>query len=89
MIVVALCAVLLALGSWTVEHFDSRVRIERLLAEHARMEALLARDLAQARSAQAMLVATKAGTTEQPQASGLWAGLSETIPSSERDKQTT
>ena len=47
MIAVALCAVLLALAAWTVRHFEAQVRLERMLAEQARNQALLARDLAQ------------------------------------------
>ena len=43
MIVVALCAVLLALAVWTVRHFEAQVRLERLLAEQARVQALQAR----------------------------------------------
>ena len=66
MIAVALCAVLLALAVWTVRHFEARVRLERDLAEQARVQALQARELAQIRSAQAALVAAKPGTTDQP-----------------------
>ena len=76
MIAVALCAVLLALAVMTVRHFEARVRMERLLAEQARDQAQQARDLAQVRSAQAALVATKLGTADQPKAGSLWAGLS-------------
>ena len=76
MIAVALCAVLLVLAVMTVRHFEARVRVERLLAEQARNQADRARDLAQVRSAQAALVATKLGTTDQPKAGSLWAALS-------------
>jgi hypothetical protein len=75
MIAVALCAVLLALAIWTVRHFEARVRVERLLAEQARAQALLARDLAQAE-----LVAAKLGTADQSKAGSLWAGLSVNHP---------
>jgi hypothetical protein len=75
MIAVALCAVLLALAVMTVRHFEARVTMERLLAEEARAQALLASDLAQARSTQAALVATKVGTIDQTKAGSLWAGL--------------
>jgi hypothetical protein len=80
MIAVALCAVLLALAVWTVRHFEARVRVERLLAEQARDQALQARYLAQVSSAQAALVADKLGTTDQPKAGSLWAGLSVNHP---------
>ena len=73
MIAVALCAVLLALAVGTVRHFEAQVRVERLLAEQARNQALQARELAQARSAQA---AANLGTADQPKAGSLWAGLS-------------
>jgi hypothetical protein len=76
MIAVALCAVLLALVLLTVRHFEARVRMERLVAEQARDQALKARELALVRSAQAALVATKLGTTDQPKAGSLWAALS-------------
>ena len=56
MIAVALCAVLLALAVLTVRHFEARVRMERMLAEQARVQALQARELAQVRSAQAALL---------------------------------
>jgi hypothetical protein len=75
MIAVALCAVLLALATLTVRHFEARVRVERLLAEQARAQALLARDLAQAE-----LVAAKLGTADQSKAGSLWAGLSVNHP---------
>ena len=80
MIAVALCAVLLALAVWTVRHFEARVRLERMMAEQARDQALQARDLAQVRSAQAALVAAKLGTADQPKAGSLWAGLSVNHP---------
>ena len=80
MIAVALCAVLLALAVWTVRHFEAQVMVERLLAEQARDQAQQARYLAQVRSAQAALVAAKPGTTDQPKAGSLWAGLSVNHP---------
>ena len=80
MIAVALCALLLALAVWTVRHVEARVRLERLLAEQARTQAERARYLAQVRSAQAALVAAKLGTTDQPKAGSLWAGLSVNHP---------
>jgi hypothetical protein len=80
MIAVALCAVLLAPAVMTVRHFEARVRVERLLAEQARNQAQQARYLAQVRSAQAALVATKLGTADQPKAGSLWAGLSVNHP---------
>lgn len=56
------------------------MRVERLLAEQARNQADQARDLAQVRSAQAALVAAKLGTTDQPKAGSLWAGVSVNHP---------
>jgi len=76
MIAVALCAVLLTLAVMTVRHFEARVRVEKLLADQARNQAQQARYLAQVRSAQATLLATKLGTTDQPKAGSLWAALS-------------
>jgi len=76
MIAVALCAVLLALAVWTVRHFEAQVMVERLLAEQARNQALQARYLAQVRSAPNAVVDAKLGTTDQPRAASLWAGLS-------------
>jgi hypothetical protein len=73
MIAVALCAVLLAVAILTVPHFEARLRMERDLAVQARY-------LAQVRSAQAALAAAKLGTTDQPKAGSLWAGLSVNHP---------
>ena len=50
--------------------------MERMLAEQARAQALLARSLAKVRSAPTAVVAANQGTTDQPKAGGLWAGLS-------------
>jgi len=80
MIVVALCAVLLALALWTVRHFEAQVMVERLLAEQARDQALQARYLAQVRSAPTAVVDSKLGTTDQPKAGSVWAGLSVNHP---------
>jgi hypothetical protein len=80
MIAVASCAVLLALAVLTVRYFEAQVMRQRMLAAQARDQALYARDLAQVRSAQAALVATKLGTTDQPKAGSLWAGLSVNHP---------
>jgi hypothetical protein len=76
MIAVALCAVLLALAVWTIRQFEARVRLERMLAHQARDQAALAIRLARVRSAQAALVASELGSTDQPKAGRLWAGLS-------------
>jgi hypothetical protein len=81
MVAVAFCAVMLALAVWTVRHFEAQVRAERLLAEHARYQALLARDLAaEARSVQAALVASKLGSTDQQKTGTVWAGLTADHP---------
>lgn len=76
MIAVASCAVLLALAVLTVRYFEAQVMRENVMAAQARDQALYARDLAQVRSTQASLLAAKLGTTDQPKAGSLWAGLS-------------
>src|SRR5438874_1727372 len=80
MVAVALCALLLALAVWTVRQVEMRVRLERLMADQARAQALLARDLAQKEAAQAALAAAKLGTADQKKAGSLWAGLSVNHP---------
>jgi hypothetical protein len=80
MVTVALCALLLALAVWTVRQVEMRVRLERAMADQARAQALLARDLAQMESAQAALATAKLGITEQPKAGSLWAGLTVNHP---------
>jgi hypothetical protein len=80
MVAVALCALLLALAILTVRHFEAQVMREKMLAAQARDQALYARDLAQVRSAQASLLAAKLGTTDQPKAGSIWAGLSVNHP---------
>ncbi len=80
MIAVVLCAVLLALAVWTVRHVEAQVMVERLLAKQARDQALQARYLAQVRSAPTAVVVAKLGTTDQPKAGSLWAGLSVNHP---------
>jgi len=61
MIAVALCAVLLAPLVWMLRRAELQVTMERLAAENARAQA--ERAVAQARSAQGVFTATKAGTT--------------------------
>jgi hypothetical protein len=56
------------------------LRLERLLAEQARNQALLARDLAQREAAQAALAAATPGTADPKKAGSLWAGLSANHP---------
>ena len=80
MVVVALCAVLLALAVWTFRQVEMRVRLERLMAEQARAQAERATYLAHMESAQAALAAAKLGTADQKQAGSLWAGLSVNHP---------
>jgi hypothetical protein len=80
MVAVALCALLLAPLVWTFRQFEMRVGLERLRAEQARNQALLARDLAQREAAQAALAAAKLGTADQKKAGILWAGLSVNHP---------
>jgi hypothetical protein len=50
------------------------------MADQARAQALLARDLAQRAAAQAALVAAKLGTADQAKSGTLWAGLSVNHP---------
>jgi hypothetical protein len=76
MMAVALCALLLAPLVWTFRQAEMRVRLERLMADQARNQALLARDLAQMESARAAQAAAKLGTADQKKAGSLWAGLS-------------
>jgi hypothetical protein len=76
MIAVAFCALLLVPLVWTFRQAEA-LRRERLLAEQARYQALLARDLAQVRSPQA---AAKLGITERSKVGALWAGLSVNHP---------
>jgi hypothetical protein len=80
MIAVAFCAVMLALAVWTVRHFEAQVRAERLLAQQARYQALLARDFSEARSVQATLLASKLDTADKKKAGSLWVGLSVNHP---------
>jgi hypothetical protein len=80
MIAVAFCAVMLALGVWTVRHFEAQVRAERLLAEQASYQALLARDLAPKEAAQASQATVRLGTADQKKAESLWAVLSVNHP---------
>jgi len=80
MVAVALCALLLAPLVWTFRQFEMRVGLERLRAEQARNQALLARDLAQREAAQAALAAAKLATADQNKAGSLWAGLSVNHP---------
>jgi hypothetical protein len=71
MVVVALCAFLLALAVWNLRQLEA-LRAERLIAEHARALAE-ERALALVRSAQA---AVKPITANQKNVGSLWAGLS-------------
>jgi hypothetical protein len=80
MVAVALCALLLALAVWTVRQVEARVRLERMMAEQARDQAVLARDLAQARFARAPFATAKLGTGDQKKAGSRWAGLSVNHP---------
>ena len=50
------------------------------MADHARAQALLMRDLAQSEAAQAVLAAAKLGTADQKKEGSLWAGLSANHP---------
>jgi hypothetical protein len=72
MIAVALCAILLVPLVW----MRRRVEEERLVAQHARSQALQARYLAELRSAQAALGTGNLSNTVQPKTGNLWAGLS-------------
>jgi hypothetical protein len=78
MIAVALCALLFAPLVWMFRRVEA-LRLERLYAEQARAVAE-ERAMALARSAQALLSATKASTTLQPKVGNLWAGLSVNHP---------
>jgi len=78
MTVVALCALLLVPLVWMVRRAQLQVTMERLAAENARAQAEKA--VAQARSAQVVFTANKAGTTDQPKAGSLWAVLSVNHP---------
>jgi hypothetical protein len=80
MVAVACCALLLALAGWIVRQVEMRVRLERAMADHARAQALLARDLAQMEAAQAALAAAMLGTADQKKTGSLWAGLSVNHP---------
>jgi hypothetical protein len=80
MIAVALCALLLALAAWTGRQIEMRVNMERAMADQARAQALLMRDLAQSEAAQAVLAAAKLGTADQKKEGSLWAGLSANHP---------
>jgi hypothetical protein len=75
MVAVAICALLLVPLVWTFRQAEA-LRLERRLAEQARYQALLARDLAQREAAQAALAAAKPGTADQAKSGSLWAGLS-------------
>ena len=75
MIAIALCAVLLTLIAWMNRQVREQAREQRVLAQLARDEALRARFLAQASSAQAALNAAKPGSTEQAKTGNLWAAL--------------
>jgi hypothetical protein len=79
MIAVASCALLLVPLVWTFRQAEA-LRLERLLADQARNQALLARDLAQREAAQAALAAAKLATADQNKAGSLWAGLSVNHP---------
>ena len=78
MVVVALCALPLALAVWTFRQVES-LRLERIHAELARVLAD-ERAAALARSTQAALSAAKPGTTDQTKVESLWAGLSVNHP---------
>ncbi len=80
MIAIALSSLLLALGVWKIRQFEARVRMERLLAEQARDQAVRARNLAQVSSAQAALNTAKSGNAAQFKAVSLWAALSVNHP---------
>jgi hypothetical protein len=80
MVAVALCAVLLALAAWTVRRFEARVRLERLRADQARVQAERATYLAQLQSAQAARAAAKLRTADQTRVGSLWAGLTVNHP---------
>jgi hypothetical protein len=71
MIVVALCALFLAPVGWFVRLNEKLVRAERMAADRARAQAVLA----QALSTQTGLTRTKAGSAVQPNGGDLWAGL--------------
>jgi hypothetical protein len=79
MVAVALCALLLVPLVWTFRQAEA-LRLERLLAEQARNQALLARDLAQREAAQAALAAAKPSTADPKKAGSLWAALSVNHP---------
>jgi hypothetical protein len=79
MVAVALCALLLVPLVWTFRQADA-LRLERLLAEQARNQALLARDLAQREAAQAALAGSKLVTADMKKAGNLWAGLTVNHP---------
>jgi hypothetical protein len=81
MLAVAFCALLLALAAWTVRQAEARAKLERLMAEQARLRADQAAYLAQMESAQAALAAAKLGTVDEEKARSLWAGLSVNHPS--------
>jgi hypothetical protein len=80
MVAVAFCALLLTLAVLTVRQVEARVRLERLMADQARAQALLARDLAQREAAKAALAAAKLGTADPKKAGSLWAGLTVNHP---------
>ena len=75
MIAIALCAVLLTLIAWMNRQVREQVREQRVLAQLARDEALRARFLAQASSAQAALNAAKLRPTTKAMTGNLWAAL--------------
>jgi hypothetical protein len=75
MVAVALFALLLVPLVWMFRQAEA-LRLETLLAEHARNQALLASALAQREAAQAALAAAKPGTADQAKSGSLWAGLS-------------
>ncbi len=85
MVAVALCALLLALATWTVRQAQMRAMLERAMAAEREAQALLARDLAQREAAQreaaqTTLAAVKLGTADQKKAGSIWAGLSVNHP---------
>jgi hypothetical protein len=73
MIAVALCALLLAPLVWMFRQTELRMKMERLAAENARVQAAMAID--HARSAQVALNATKPASTSRPETGNLWAAL--------------
>jgi hypothetical protein len=88
MIVVAFCAVVLALVLWTIRQGEARLRLERLAADAARLQAEKALYVAQVRTAQAAFDAVSSGTADPTRIGSevtsrqgeLWAALSANHP---------